>query len=108
MATPTPRVRMPATAKKGDIIEVKTLISHDMESGQRKDADGKIVPRKIIRHFAAEYNGKPVFSADWHPSISANPYQSFFLRAEESGSLAMAWTDDDGSIYRATAKLTVT
>ena len=108
MATPTPRVRMPATAKKGEIIEVKTLISHDMESGQRKDAEGKIVPRKIIRHFAAEYNGKTVFSADWHPSISANPYQSFFLRADESGSLAMAWTDDDGSVYRATAKLTVT
>lgn len=108
MATPTPRVRMPATAKKGEIIEVKTLISHDMESGQRKDADGKIVPRRIIKRFEAEYNGKTVFSADWHPSISANPYQSFFLRAEESGSLAMAWTDDDGSIYRATAKLTVT
>jgi sulfur-oxidizing protein SoxZ len=108
MATPTPRVRMPTTAKKGEIIEVKTLISHDMESGQRKDADGKIVPRRIINRFEATYNDKPVFIAEWHPSVSANPYQSFFVRADESGTLSFAWTDDDGSVYRATTKLTVT
>ena len=107
MPTPTPRVRMPATAKKGEIIEVKTLISHDMESGQRKDNDGKLVPRKIINKFEATFNGRPVFVAEWHPSISANPYQSFFMRADESGTMAFAWTDDDGSVYRTTAKLTV-
>lgn len=108
MATPTPRVRLPATAKKGEIIEVKTLISHDMESGQRKDANGKVVPRKIINKFEASYNGKPVFTAEWHPSVSANPYQSFFLKADASGSVAFAWTDDDGSVYKTTANLTVT
>ena len=108
MATPTPRVRMPASAKKDEIIEIKTLISHDMESGQRKDAEGKTIPRRIIGKLEATYNGKPLFIADWHPSISANPYQSFFLRATESGEVAFAWTDDNGDVYRTTAKLAVT
>lgn len=107
MATPTPRVRLPATAKKGEIIEIKTLISHDMESGQRKDADGKIVPRKIINKFVATMNGKPLFTAEWHPSVSANPYQSFFARIEETSTLDFAWTDDDGSVYKSSAKVTV-
>lgn len=108
MPTPTPRVRMPATAKKGEIVEVKTLISHDMESGQRKDANGKTVPRRIINKFEATYNGKPVFTAAWHPSVSANPYQSFFLKADATGTVAFAWTDDDGSVYKSSAEITVT
>lgn len=107
MATSTPRVRLPATAKKGEIIEIKTLISHEMESGQRKDADGKIVPRKIINKFEAKINGKPLFTAEWHPSVSANPYQSFFARIEETSTIDFAWTDDDGSVYRTTSKVTV-
>ena len=107
MATPTPRVRLPATAKPGEIIEIKTLISHDMESGQRKDAEGKVIPRKIIKRFEAKFADKLVFAADWHPSISANPYQSFFMKATETGELTFAWTDDDGSVYKAAAKLTV-
>lgn len=107
MATPTPRVRLPATAKKGEIIEIKTLISHDMETGQRKDADGKIVPRRIIHTFEAKLNGKPLFKAAWGPSISANPYQSFFARIEETSTLDFAWSDDDGSVYRSTSKVTV-
>ena len=107
MATPTPRVRLPAIAKKGDIIEIKTLISHEMESGQRKDSAGVLVPRKIIKLFEASFNGKPVFSADWYTSVSANPYQSFFARVEESGTFTFAWTDDDGTVTKATAKITV-
>ena len=107
MATPIPRVRLPAIAKKGDIVEIKTLISHDMESGQRKDADGKLVPRKIIKLFAARFNGKPVFTAEWHPSISANPYQAFFVKVPETGTFAFVWTDDDGSIYKTEQKVTV-
>ena len=105
MATPTPRVRLPATAKAGEIIEIKTLISHDMESGQRKDTDGRIVPRKIVKRFEATFNGKPVFAADWYSSISSNPYQSFFARITEAGEFAFAWTDDDGAVYRSAAKI---
>lgn len=107
MATPTPRVRVPASVKKGEAVEVKTLISHEMESGQRKDASGATIPRRIIKRFEAKYNGKLVFEADWGTSVSANPYQSFFFRADESGQLECAWTDDDGSVYRSTSKVTV-
>ncbi|MCE2933239.1 MAG: thiosulfate oxidation carrier complex protein SoxZ, partial [Hyphomicrobiales bacterium] len=75
---PVPRVRVPANARKDELIEIKTLISHEMESGQRKDAAGATIPRKIINTFTASFNGKTVFEAIWHPAISANPYQSFF------------------------------
>ena len=104
---PTPRVRVPAKAAPGEIFEIKTLISHEMESGQRKDASGKIVPRKIINTFTAQFNGKTVFEADWNPAISANPYQSFFYKASESGEFTFTWKDDDGSIYEAKNKITV-
>ena len=107
MANPTPRVRVPAQAKKGEMIEIKTLISHEMESGQRKDSAGKLIPRQIINKFTATFNGKMVFEADWFTSISANPYQSFFFKAEESGDFAFAWKDDNGQTYTAAAKLTV-
>lgn len=102
-----PRVRVPATATKGELIEIKTLISHEMESGQRKDSAGKIIPRKIINKFTAAFDGKTVFEADWHPAISANPYQSFFYKAEKSGAFTFTWKDDDGSDYTAQSKLTV-
>ncbi len=104
---PTPRVRMPATAKAGEIIEVKTLISHEMESGQRKDSAGATVPRKIIKEFTASFNGKQILKADWHPAISANPYQSFFVRVPETGTFTFSWLDDDGSVYKAEQKVTV-
>lgn len=108
MATrPTPRVRVPANIKAGDIVEVKTLISHEMESGQRRASDGKPIPRKIINRFTATFNGKPVFEADWHPAISANPYQSFFFKPTENGELKMVWRDDDGAEYTATSRVTV-
>ncbi len=107
MATPTPRVRMPATAKAGEVIEVKTLISHEMESGNRKDKDGKVIPRKIIKAFMAKFNGKEIFRADWYAAISANPYQSFFVKVPEAGTFEFTWTDDDGSIYKAEQKIAI-
>ena len=108
MANPVPRVRVPASVKKGELVEVKTLISHEMESGQRKDSAGTVIPRKIIKRFEASYNGKNVFEADWNTSISANPYQSFFFRASESGTLDCVWIDDDGSVYKSNSKISVT
>ena len=107
MSNPTPRVRVPANAKKGELIEIKTLISHEMESGQRKDSAGKTIPRRIINKFIASFNGKVVFEADWYTAVSANPYQSFFYKAAESGEFKFVWKDDNGSDYTATAKLTV-
>lgn len=102
-----PRVRVPATAKKDELIEIKTLISHEMESGQRKDSAGKPIPRRIIKKFTAAFDGKVFFEADWHPAISVNPYQSFFYKAQKSGSFAFKWKDDDGTEYAAESKLAV-
>mgnify|MGYP003580323595 CR=1 FL=1 len=97
-----PRIRVPSSAKKDEVIEIKTLVSHPMESGQRKNSQGQTIPRKIINKMTVTYNGKPVFEPKLEPAISANPYISFFIKATESGNLEFAWTDDDGSVYRAT------
>ncbi len=107
MAKPVPRVRVPGKAKAGDVIEIKTLISHEMESGQRRNSSGKVVPRKIINKFTAAFEGKTFFEADWHPAISANPYQAFFYKATKSGEFKFTWKDDDGSEYATTAKIAV-
>ncbi|MGO8953634.1 MAG: thiosulfate oxidation carrier complex protein SoxZ [Rhodomicrobium sp.] len=107
MAAPTPRVRFPEEAKSGDIIEIKTLISHDMESGLRKDPSGALIPRKIINKFTAKFNGKEFLSVDWYTAVSANPFQSFFYRAKESGTFEFIWKDDDGSEYKSSHQLKV-
>ena len=102
-----PRIRVPTTAKKGEVIEIKTLITHAMETGQRKDADGKLVPRLIVNTLAVTYNGKPVLNAKLEPAISANPYLSFFVKVEESGTLEFTWKDDDGRATRPRARSTL-
>lgn len=107
MAEPKPRIRVPKSAAKGEVIEIKTLISHEMESGQRKDKDGNTIPRKIINRFACSMNGEEVFSADLEPAISANPYLSFFVKVEEAGDLTFTWVDDDGSVYEAKQTIAV-
>ena len=108
MAKVKPRVKLPKKAAKGEIIKIKTLISHKMETGLRKDKKtGELVPRQIINKFVCSFNGEQVFASDWHPAISANPYISFNLRAEESGTILFQWTDDDGSVYSTEKKLAV-
>jgi len=101
------RLRVPTEAKKGDIIQIKTLTSHPMETGLRKDENGKPIPREIIKSFACTFNGKPLFSADLEPAIAANPYLEFTARMEESGTLAFTWTEDDGTVTTAQASITV-
>jgi len=95
-----PRVRVPKSLKKGDVFEVKTLVTHLMESGQRpnKDTGGKF-PREIINAFSVTYNGKEVLRAKWHPAVSANPYTAFYVVADESGPMVFTWTDDNGESY---------
>ena len=103
-----PRIKLDKTqAKKGDVVEVKALVSHVMESGQRKDKDGKPIPRKILNKFVCTVNGKEVFAADFEPAISANPYIQFHFRAMESGPVVLTWTDDDGSKIVGEEKITV-
>ncbi len=105
---PKPRIRLDKKeAKRGDIVEVKTLISHVMESGQRKDAAGNVIPRKIINKFTAELNGKTIFTADLEPAVSANPYMQFKFKAQESGTIRFSWIDDDGTVITAEEKIVV-
>ena len=98
MSTVKPRIKLDKKdAKKGDVIEVKALVSHIMETGQRKDRDGKPIPRKILNKFTCTVNGKEVFAADFEPAVSANPYIQFKFKATESGPVVLTWIDDDGS-----------
>ena len=99
MAAPKPRVKVPKTASAGEIIAIKTLISHNMESGQRKDKDGNPIPRQIINKFTCEFNGQTVFECDLDPAISANPFFEFSAKVNESGTFKFTWVDDDGSVY---------
>jgi sulfur-oxidizing protein SoxZ len=107
MITPTPRVLLPDTAAKGETFVVKTIISHQMETGLRHDAQGKVIPRKIINKFVCRYNDAVVFSADLHEAISANPFFEFSLRATESGRLDFIWEEDGGSSYALSHQITV-
>ena len=105
---PTPRVRVPETVSKGEVVVIKTLIDHEMESGLRKDSEtGKLVPRHIINKFVATFDGQPVFSADLDTGVAANPFLQFSLKVMRSGVLELAWHDDDGTVYRAVKKIEV-
>jgi sulfur-oxidizing protein SoxZ len=92
-----PRIKLPAAAKVGELIEIKTLVSHVMETGQRKDAEGKIIPRNIINAFTAKYAGSEVFSAELHPGVSANPYLAFYMRVPGPGEFEFTWVEDGGN-----------
>ncbi|MGQ7791578.1 thiosulfate oxidation carrier complex protein SoxZ [Faunimonas sp. B44] len=94
-----PRVRVPKSASKDEVITIKTLVNHEMETGLRKDKDGNVIPRQIINKFTAEFNGQKVFEADLDAAISANPYFEFSVKVPESGTMKFTWVDDDGSTY---------
>jgi sulfur-oxidizing protein SoxZ len=99
MANVKPRVKVPSSAAAGEVITIKTLINHDMESGQRKDKSGAPIPRKIINKFSATFNGKTVISVDVEPAVSANPYFEFTMTVPEAGTVHFEWVDDDGTVY---------
>ena len=105
--TERPRIKLPDQVRKGDIIEIKTLVAHPMENGLRRDQNGATVPRKIINRFACEFNNQPVFSCDLDTAVAANPYLQFYAKVEESGTFRFSWTDDDGSTITAEQTITV-
>ena len=100
-------VNVPAKAKRGEVIEIKTLISHPMETGYRHDTNGAPIPRDIIHTFVCRYNGEEVFRADLHPAIAANPFVAFTTIATETGDLVFEWTDQHGAVTREQVRLTV-
>lgn len=102
-----PRVRVPKTASKDEVITIKTLISHQMESGQRKDKDGEVIPRSIINRMTVEFNGQSVLDMTLEPAISTNPYVEFQAKVPESGEFKFTWYDDDGSVYEDVQKIEV-
>jgi sulfur-oxidizing protein SoxZ len=100
-------INVPAKAKRGEIIEIRTLMSHIMETGFRRTAAGDIVPRDIITSFTCRYNGTEIFRADLFPAIAANPYLSFFTVARESGKFEFEWIGDNGFSSTASASIRV-
>jgi len=100
-------VHVPATAKRGEVIEIRTLAGHSMETGFRRTQMGELVPRDILTNFSCHYNGVEVFRADLHPAVAANPLISFSTVATESGTLEFAWSGDNGFTATHSAKISV-
>jgi sulfur-oxidizing protein SoxZ len=100
-------INVPKKAKRGEIIEIKTLMSHIMETGYRRTASGEIIPRDIITNFACRYNGVEIFRADLFPAIAANPFITFFTVATESGKFDFEWIGDRGFSETASASILV-
>lgn len=107
MAATGARIKLPDTIKAGDVIEVKTLIRHVMETGNRHDKNGKPIPRDIINTFIAKFEGQQVFRAEFGPGISANPYLAFEMRVSGPGTIEITWIDDEGAAVSATAPVTL-
>ena len=104
---PSTLINVPRTAKRGEIIEIKTLMSHIMETGYRHTAEGEVVPRDIITSFSCKYNGVEIFRADLFPAVSANPFITFFTIATESGKFDFEWIGDKGFAETASASISV-
>ncbi|MFN3971271.1 MAG: thiosulfate oxidation carrier complex protein SoxZ [Gemmobacter sp.] len=102
-----PRVKVQKTAKAGEIINIKALISHLMESGQRKGSDGNLIPRSIINRFTCDLNGVNIIDVAIDPAVSTNPYFEFEARIDATSDVNFTWYDDDGSIYTNTQKVEV-
>ncbi len=100
-------INVPPQAKRGEILEIKTLISHPMESGYRVGTNGVLIPRDIITLFTCTYNGEEVFRAEFSPAIAANPFITFCTVARDSGTLVFRWTGDNGFSASETAAITV-
>ena len=100
-------INVPKKAKSGDVIEIKTLMSHIMETGYRRTTNGKIVPRDIITSFTCRFEGEEIFRADLFPATAANPFIAFFTVATKSGKFDFEWIGDNGFSETAAASITV-
>jgi sulfur-oxidizing protein SoxZ len=100
-------IHVPQGAKRGEPIEIRATIAHPMETGLRQDGDGRPVPQDLIRRFSCHYNGEPVFEAELFMAIAANPYIAFHTLAQDSGTLRLAWSGDNGFTHTETVAITV-
>ncbi len=102
-----PRVKAPKKAAAGETVTIKTLISHKMESGQRKNKDGSPIPRSIINRFTCDFNGQNVIDIELAPAISTNPYFQFDATIPDAGDMVFTWYDDDGDVYTTTKSVAI-
>ena len=102
-----PRVKVPTSAAAGDVVTIKTLISHKMESGQRKDGDGNLIPRSIINRFTCDFNGVNVIDVQLEGAISTNPYFEFQAKVDAAGDFKFTWYDDDGDVYEDSKSISI-
>jgi sulfur-oxidizing protein SoxZ len=102
----TPRIRIPRTARPGEVVEVRTLIEHPMETGLRQEG-GRTQPRDLLNRLTVRVNGEVALQAELRNGTSANPYHVFFLRLDRTSEIDFAWTDERGRSVRATARVTV-
>jgi sulfur-oxidizing protein SoxZ len=100
-------INVPGKAKRGEVIQIKTLVSHPMETGYRHTTTGERIPRDIINLFVCTYNGEEIFRAELFPAVTANPFLSFYTLATESGTIAFKWTDDQGKTQTESVNITV-
>lgn len=101
-------INVPKSARRGDIIEIRTLIAHPMETGYRTGDAGTTLPRNLIRRFTCRYGGEEIFAADLFPAVAANPLLSFFTVATVSGELTFSWQGDNGFSQTESVSITVT
>ncbi len=103
-----PRIRLPKTAKVGEIVTIKTMLTHPMVSGQQRDEKtGERIPRMIVHSFEAKFNGKEIINVRLDPSVSANPYFKFTMKVPGEGELYCRWEDDEGSVYEGKKSLSL-
>lgn len=108
MALAPARVSMPAQAARGEILEIKALIRHPMETGYRVDSRGQPIRRHIVQRFTVAYDGEEVFRMDLTQGVAANPFIAFSTVATRTGELVFAWEDDRGDVTTVRKSLTVT
>jgi sulfur-oxidizing protein SoxZ len=101
-------INVPKTAARGEVIEIRALVAHPMETGYREATNGKAIARNIIRRFVCRYAGEEIFAAELFPAIAANPYLAFNTIATVSGTITFEWIDDQGESQTASAEITVT
>jgi len=102
------RITMPQRATRGEVVEIRTLVAHPMETGYRHGPDGAPLPRDTVRRLTVRYDDETVFSAELFPAIAANPYIAFTTVATASGTLHFTWEGDNGFVHTESVALTVT
>lgn len=102
-----PRVRMPTSAKIGDVIPIKTKIRHPMETGWRKGGDGKTIPRDRITQFTCTFEGKEVVRADYDSGISSDPYLMFHAKVTGAGTYTFKWEADGEKVMTTSVAIAI-